>query len=61
MRGVRAPFTSCALSLEVLWYMTSPWTRSRASSEARGRMSFHDFGGKSWKDILSQSGKVLAS
>ena len=53
--------TSIALSLDVLWYMTSPLTRSRASSEARGRISFHDLGGKAWKDILFQSGRVLAS
>lgn len=41
--------------------MTRPVTRSRASSEASGSMSFHGWGGKAWKDILFQSGKVLAS
>ena len=53
--------TSSAFSLEVLWYLISPVTRSRASSEASGSMSFQDLGGKARKDILFQSGNVLAS
>ena len=57
----RRAFTSSALSLEELWYETSPVTRSRASSEASGSMSFHDLDGKARKDILFQSGNVLAS
>ena len=53
--------TSSAVSREVLWYTTSLVTRSRACSEASGSISSHDLGGKAWKVILFQSGKVLAS
>ena len=57
----RRTLTSSAVSREVLWYTTSLLTRSRARSEARGSTSSHDMGGKAWKVILFQSGKVLAS
>ena len=53
--------TSSAAILSLLWYTTSPPTRSLAGSDACGSISAQDLDGYIWKLIFPQSENVLAS